>query len=654
MKIADKLVIFSILIVVIVIGFSLTIYSLIRQSIDENNKNSFANEVSKSQSELSFFMLEYIKTGDASPLKEYKQKFSNHRLFLINNPLNTPQERALFSKIFALNNQIGQIFFEIDLLESTGEENLDFLFQIEELNNEIFQLSFQLSELIRFNFNKNLSRYLVISQIFSYSALLLILIYSILLFKSISTPFTELKRVISDLKNKKFSSKVNFERNDEFREIGESFNSTLAALSKMEEEHDQIDKVKTEFLSITSHELRSPMTPMQAQLQMLLTGYYGALNFKQSESIEIVYRNARRLDNIIQDFLEISRIEAARLKFNFIKTSLEPHILNLVKEMKGFMANKNIKIETEISNLPVMEVDPDRIIQVLRNLVNNAIKFSPSNSTITISASLNDQMVEIKVQDQGVGIAQEDQNKIFEPFFQAEQSIYSHKGGTGLGLAIAKGIIESQKGNISLKSALKKGTTFTFTVPLKPVKDIAPIKLLFSPQTETSSKIKALLIKFLGPMGQAEYNSFSNKGINQNNFLLHLEELRKSKIIGNELHSIIINEADAIFGIEGSQSKILVDFEKIIDKIIKRSYSIYGSIAISKANNITGLKVDKSGQIIEIDAKNIKKILSDIIDSYGPWIGDLQKFIRERRMYDKLHKDIGKDEMDIRLSNMLK
>jgi len=268
--------------------------------------------------------------------------------------------------------------------------------------------------------------------------------------------------------------------NDEIAELGNAFNETTSALAKLHNERLEIDNAKTEFLSITSHELRSPMTPMKAQLQMLQQEYFGKLTDKQKEGVEIIIRNADRLDNIIVDFLEISRIEAARLKFNFKMTDISKTIDEIIKFMDGFAKEKNIELVVEMEDLPMIEVDPDRLSQVLRNLINNAIKFSPENSKIITSAKFKDNYIHFSVQDFGCGLNSENQIRIFEPFYQVESANKRRFGGTGLGLAICRGIIESQKGKIWVESQLGRGSKFSFTVPLKPVINIEPIKVLFS------------------------------------------------------------------------------------------------------------------------------------------------------------------------------
>ncbi len=298
--------------------------------------------------------------------------------------------------------------------------------------------------------------------------------------KAVTSPLGKLFKATQRIEKGLFDTRVDIKTGDETQELGEAFNKMTAVLENTDKEHKQLEHAKTEFLSITSHELRSPMTPMKAQLQMLEKGFFGKLNKKQLNSVDIVLRNTERLDFIIQDFLEISRIEAARLKFRFEKTSLTKHVNRVIEEMKGFLPEKNIEIVSEIPKLPSIEVDPNRVMQVLRNLLNNAKKFSPKGKKIFVKALAQGQEIRFMVKDQGIGILKKNQRRVFEPFFQEEQTIYRQYGGTGLGLTICKGIIESQGGSIWLESEKGKGTTIYFTVPFKPVKEIKPIKMLFS------------------------------------------------------------------------------------------------------------------------------------------------------------------------------
>jgi HAMP domain-containing protein len=165
---------------------------------------------------------------------------------------------------------------------------------------------------------------------------IIIILTSLYFSRKFTKPIAELSRAAEELKKGNFKVRVDIKSKDELQELGETFNKTIIALSQTKSERKGIESAKTRFLSITSHELRSPMTPLKAQLQMLEGEYFGKLNEKQKEAISIVVRNADHLDRIIVDFLEISRIEAARLKFLFEKVSLNKSVNDLLTVMKSY------------------------------------------------------------------------------------------------------------------------------------------------------------------------------------------------------------------------------------------------------------------------------------------------------------------------------
>lgn len=219
---------------------------------------------------------------------------------------------------------------------------------------------------------------------------------------------------------------------------------------------------------MTSHEIRTPITPMMGQLQMLTQGYFGKLSKKQQHALKIVLRNTTRLDRIIQDLLEVSRLESGNLIFNYKKVDLTKEIEDLLQEMSHFMEEKNIALVNQVGILPEIVTDSTRIMQVLRNLLSNAIKFSPEKSKIILRAEKKRGFLEFSVEDFGEGIPKKHRPHIFELFYQVEQDYIYKTEGTGLGLAISKGIVESQGGKIWLSSKLGKGSTFYFTLPLRP------------------------------------------------------------------------------------------------------------------------------------------------------------------------------------------
>ena len=369
--------------------------------------------------------------------------------------------------------------------------------------------------------------------------------------RSISKPIKELYNATLELEKGNYEVKLDIKTGDEISELGNAFNLTTSALSRLEHERKEIDTAKTEFLSITSHELRSPMTPMKAQLQMLQEGYFGKLNKKQKESISIITRNSDRLDKIIADFLEISRIEAARLKFNFKETDISQTIDETTKFMEGFAKEKNIKLVVNIDKLPIIEADPDRLSQVLRNLINNAIKFSEENSKIEIEARLKDDHILFSVRDYGCGLTSENQIRIFEPFFQVESSSRRKHGGTGLGLAICRGIVEAQKGKLWVESKEDKGSKFSFTIPLKPIRNIEPIKILFSSKKLIERKICEELKTILGPLGDSEFNDLKNKNaLGKEDLLEYIDYLTDLHIITHDKGSNFKYKIGEIFGEE--------------------------------------------------------------------------------------------------------
>ncbi len=240
----------------------------------------------------------------------------------------------------------------------------------------------------------------------------------------------------------------------------------LNAIKDLTEENKN-ERLRNEFLSITSHELRTPLTPMSAQLQMILAGFYGPINDEQRESLDLILRNTKRLNNLIGDILDISKLSSGNMKFNMRKNSISRIIDDCAKTMLPEARRKNISftfVKPRI-RIPSFVFDHDRMTQVICNLVNNAIKFTPKKGSVRISLSKAKDRVTIKISDSGVGIRKKDQKKIFQPFQQADSSSTRAFEGSGIGLAICKGIVENHKGSITVESTLKKGSTFTVVIP---------------------------------------------------------------------------------------------------------------------------------------------------------------------------------------------
>ncbi|MFZ5915446.1 MAG: GAF domain-containing protein [Chloroflexota bacterium] len=227
------------------------------------------------------------------------------------------------------------------------------------------------------------------------------------------------------------------------------------------------DEAKSEFVSMVSHELKIPMTSIKGYAKLLHMGSSGEVNDKQRSFLEIISSNVDRMDALVQDLLDISRIETGRLKLD-IQTV---HLTTVVDEVVRLLQHEFEKRQQTLAiqmpvELPPVRADRARLAQVLTNLLGNAFKYTPNGGSITVQARTEDGQVLCSVVDTGIGISSQDQKRLFEKFYRADHQVVREVGGTGLGLSIAKSIIELQGGRIWLESELGKGSVFHFTVPV--------------------------------------------------------------------------------------------------------------------------------------------------------------------------------------------
>lgn len=228
----------------------------------------------------------------------------------------------------------------------------------------------------------------------------------------------------------------------------------------------ELDHIKSDLFTVTSHELRAPMTYMKGYVQMLSMGSIGEITEEQKKNLEVVLRNINRLDCLIQDILDLSQLKSGTMEFVPEETNVQKLIDGVTEAMQSSADLKNIKINRELEeNLPSLNIDSERIKQVIINLINNAIKFSHDGSIISIKAKKNVDDILFEVQDFGCGIPKDKQAKIFETFYQVDSSMNRSFDGAGLGLSISKNIIHAHKGKIWAESE-GKGTTMFFTLPI--------------------------------------------------------------------------------------------------------------------------------------------------------------------------------------------
>lgn len=244
--------------------------------------------------------------------------------------------------------------------------------------------------------------------------------------------------------------------NDEIAELDKSFHETAVLLGKAQQ-------VKNDFYAMITHDLRSPLSAVFGAVTLIEDGVYGEVPIPVHEKIGMVQRNLLRLLSLINDLLDIEKLRAGKMPLEIAKQN-SGDILNRAKEsIEGLTVTKNIGIV--IHNQPVeFDADGERVVQVIVNLVANAIKFSPKGSTITLECKQIDSWVEFSVNDQGRGIPKEALDRIFERFGQVSKADAGL--GTGLGLAICKMIVDAHSGTISVETEEGKGSRFFFRLPL--------------------------------------------------------------------------------------------------------------------------------------------------------------------------------------------
>lgn len=232
----------------------------------------------------------------------------------------------------------------------------------------------------------------------------------------------------------------------------------------------EVDRLKSEFVATVSHELRTPMTSVKGYVEMLLMQAVGEINDEQRHFLKVIKGNIDRLGSLVNDLLDISRIEAGRVRLSLERVDLADLLRETSEAFlrRARLESKPMHFELELSDdLPTIEADRNRLRQIINNLVENSFNYTPADGTIWLAARPKGQEVEISIRDNGIGITPAEQERIFERFFRGEQALNLSVAGTGLGLSIVSQLVEMHHGRIALQSegAAGKGTTFTITLP---------------------------------------------------------------------------------------------------------------------------------------------------------------------------------------------
>jgi len=284
------------------------------------------------------------------------------------------------------------------------------------------------------------------------------LIVPVLIYKSVTSDLKSIKAGIRHIADGDFDYRISLQSKDELGMLAESFNNMAHRLK-------ELDEMKSEFISVVSHELKTPLTSMKEAASLLLEGLAGELSDRQKRLVEIMSQGIKRLLHTVSELLDMSRIESGMVRLSMESNEMNDIVSSFISEIKPIADINGVGITVEHAgeDCRVM-ADRNKILQVLTNLTHNAIKYSPEGSTIEIRIKNSGGFIITEIEDHGKGIPTEDMPRIFEKFYQSRYT--RGHGGIGLGLAISKGIVEAHGGTVHAQSSAGTGSIFSFSLPV--------------------------------------------------------------------------------------------------------------------------------------------------------------------------------------------
>ena len=285
------------------------------------------------------------------------------------------------------------------------------------------------------------------------------ILVSLFIHRSITAPISILKRKTKEIGQGNFQGDLHLSSPPELAELAGAFNLMCNKLK-------ELDKMKSDFFSFITHELRTPLSSIKMGMDLLQDDVEGPMTKGQKELLTVIEKECNRLIGLVNSLLDLSKMEAGMMSFHLRSQPITPLIDQTIKELRPLIDSKKIILERRTTEgLPVVKMDGERMLQALRNIIGNAIKFTPEGGRIKVSARTVDHGVEVSIADTGPGIPRENLITIFEKFQQAITDRTRPSQGTGLGLAIAKQIITHHGGKIWAESQLGHGSTFFFFLP---------------------------------------------------------------------------------------------------------------------------------------------------------------------------------------------
>ena len=286
-------------------------------------------------------------------------------------------------------------------------------------------------------------------------------IIGLLLFFVLTRRLRLITNAVSDFEKGRYKKKVTVKSHDEIGQLTEAFNKMASTIDSNIDEIKNNDRLRRDLIANISHDLRSPLASVQGYLETIMIKEEKLSPKERGEYLEIVHKNIQRLSRLVDDLLELSKLDAKQIKPNPENFSISELTQDVVLKFKPQAEKQHITIHTNFpSSIPIVAADIGMIERALSNLLDNALIYTPEKGEVSVEVQEKDKEVSVKVSDNGKGIAENDLPHVFDRFYRADKSRSTE--GTGLGLAITKKIIEAHQGTIEVQSHLNKGTTFQF------------------------------------------------------------------------------------------------------------------------------------------------------------------------------------------------
>ena len=271
---------------------------------------------------------------------------------------------------------------------------------------------------------------------------------------------------IARIKEGFYGEKIEYSSKDEIGELAQTFNAMSSTIQKKEQEAKKIEIAKDEFLAMITHELKTPLVPIQGYSDILLGEHLGPLNKNQKDRLEVIRSSSATLLQLISDLLDAQKLELGQLRIKQSRNNLRDTIQKTIVSMEPQSVSDQISLVNNVTQDVHVNYDDERIKQVLTNLIKNSLKAcSPKIGKIEVSVEENPTEAIVSVRDNGRGIPSDAIDNIFKKFYQVDTSLTREKGGSGLGLSICKGIVEAHGGRIWVETKPNKGSTFSFSIP---------------------------------------------------------------------------------------------------------------------------------------------------------------------------------------------